>query len=142
MLFILDANCPKKIAEGLDILEQGNRRSLIHAKVRHITKLTVPNASDEEVIKLAGKNKAILITYDKGFKTNKHRYKLYKEHYIGVILFHSFKDVVYYWDIVKSFVSRWEELKSAIKDEQIPFLYEISTSGFRSISIDEKSKEK
>ena len=41
MLFILDANCPKKIAEGLDLLEQGNKRSAIHAKVRHITKLTL-----------------------------------------------------------------------------------------------------
>ena len=140
MLFILDANCPKKIAEGLDLLEQGNKRSAIHAKVRHITKLTIPNAPDEDVIELVGKNKGILITYDKGFKTNKHRYRLYKEHYIGVILFHSFKEAIYYWDIVKSFVSRWEELKTAIKDEQIPFLYEITTSGFKQIDINEKRK--
>src|ERR1700722_10652859 len=108
MLFILDANCPKKIAEGLDLLEQGNKRSDIHAKVRHITKLTLANSTDEEVIELTGRNKGVLITYDKGFKTNKHRYQLYKEHYIGVILFHSFKEAIYYWDIVTSFVSRWE----------------------------------
>jgi len=68
MLFILDANCPKKIAEGLDLLEQGNKRSSIHARVRHITKLTAANANDNEVIELTGKNKAILVTYDKGFK--------------------------------------------------------------------------
>lgn len=142
MLLIFDANCSKKIAEGLDLLEQGNKRSPIHAQVRHITKLTIPNATDEEIIELVGMNKGVIITYDKGFKTNKHRYQLYRQHSIGVILFHSYKEVIHYWDIVKSFIGRWEELKQTIKDENFPFLYEISVTKLTKINVNEKRKKK
>jgi hypothetical protein len=140
MLLIFDANCSKKLAEGLDLLEQGNQKSEIHAQVRHITKFLKPDATDNEVIQIVGRNKGIIITFDTGFKKIKHRYKLYEEHQIGVILFHSHKDVIYYWDIVKSFVSKWEDLKRKIHEDKVPFLYEISMKGFNKIPLDEKGK--
>ena len=136
------ANCSPKIAEGLNLLKEGNKRSPIHAKVMHITKLIKANATDEQVIEVTGRNKGTIVTFDKGFKTIKLRYKLYKQHNIGVILFHSYKEVVYYWDFVKAFILKWEQLKEAIKKEKIPFLYEITTSGFKPIDLDEKDKEK
>src|ERR1700722_13757601 len=142
MLFVFDANCPKKLAEGLEILEQGNKRSALFAEVKHVSKLTLPSAKDEEVVDITSRNKGILITYDTGFKTNKHRYQLYRQKHVGVILFHSYKEVIHYWDIVKSFVNKWEELKEFSSIEQSPFLVEIGIYGFKKIDIDEKGKDK
>ena len=58
------------------------------------------------------------------------------------VYFHSYKEVIYYWDIVKSFISRWEELKEKMKAEAFPFLFEISTSGFKKIDMDQKGNGK
>ena len=89
-----------------------------------------------------GRNKGVIVTYDKGFKTNKHRYQLYKQHKVGVILFHSYKEAIYYWDLVKSFISRWEELKQKIKDEQFPFLYEITVTKLTKLNLEKKKRGK
>jgi predicted nuclease of predicted toxin-antitoxin system len=142
MLFVFDANCPKKLAEGLEILELGNKRSSLFAEVKHISKLTLPSAKDEEVIDITGRNKGILITYDTGFKSNKHRYQLYRQKHVGVILYHSFRSVIFYWDIVKAFVDEWEKLKEFADAKKPPFLLEISVRGFHEIDIDEKGKSK
>jgi hypothetical protein len=34
-----------------------------------------------------------------------------------------------YWDIVKAFVNKWEELKTEISISKIPFAFEINKQG-------------
>jgi PIN domain-containing protein len=135
MLFIFDAHCSQRFADGLNLLEEGNTRSPLQAEVKHMKAFLPGNASDEELIEMVGKKNAILITYDRGFKTIKHRYKLYKEHNAAVIFYHSYKDVIHYWDIVVSFIKKWEELKKEINKYEKPFAVEISNTGFKQLTF-------
>jgi hypothetical protein len=121
------------MVEGLNILEQGNTSSPLQVEFRHITDFLPSDATDEQVIEEVGKHQGILVTYDKGFKTIKLRYQLYKQHDIGVIFFHSFKDVIRYWDFVVSFIIKWEKLKQHIVSLHKPFAVEISITGFRDL---------
>ena len=125
------------MAEGIDHLESGNSRSRLNASVKHIKVFLPGNATDEEIIEVAGKQDGIIITYDLGFKKLKARKRLYKQFGIGVIVFHTLRDVVHYWDVVRSFVNRWEELKEEIHVKKKPFLMEISLKGFVDVALDE-----
>lgn len=90
-------------------------------------------ATDEEIIEAAGKNEGIIITMDKDFRHMKHYFQLYKAHKTGVIIFRSSK--LSYWDIVKSFINRWEELKESAINETIPFAFQINTKGIQKLDF-------
>ncbi len=129
MLFIFDNQCSPRLANGLNILEQGNTLSPYQCEVKHIRELIPSNSDDVDVTKAAGDNEAILITYDRDFKELKQFGELYKQHNVGVVFFRSYKKVLRYWDLVLSFVNHWEELKRKVAETKKPFVFEITLKG-------------
>jgi predicted nuclease of predicted toxin-antitoxin system len=134
MLFIFDNNCPPALAKGLNLIEEGNDRSPIKVKVSHVRDFLNENATDEEIIKCAGENKGIIITYDKDFKHIKHYYALYRDFKVGVVFYKSGKHMNY-WEMVKTFINRWEEMKSNVKDSNLPFAFEVNSKGVNKLSF-------
>lgn len=135
MVLLFDQNVPKKIAEGLTLLEQANYKSKHKAEVAHISILNRDGITDEDVIKLAGELKATIITFDADFKHKKHYYKLYKEYNVGILLFKSSKGVINYWDNVVLIISKWEELKEKISKANKPFAFELGKHGIQTLSF-------
>ena len=135
MTYIFDENYSYRLAEGLSILEEGNVRSSIKTKITHVKQLGLQSATDEEIIEHAGKIKGVIITMDKDFKHMKHYYALYKAHHCGVIVFRSSKNVIHYWDIVKSFINKWEELKVELSNNTPPFAFQINSKGIQMLTF-------
>lgn len=129
MYFIFDNQCSHRLAKGLALLEEGNKRSPIQCTIKHVSELIPGSSTDEEVIIEAGKRSAIIITYDRDFKELRNHAKLYKEHNCGVVFFRSYKNVLIYWEIVLSFINRWEEIKEMCKNRKRPFVLEVSKRG-------------
>lgn len=129
MLFVFDENLPPTLCAALNLLEQSNFASPIKVKLMTATELMGRDgATDEELIVGLGKVGGILITQDTGFKKQKHRYNLYKQHGVGVVLYQCpVKDV--FWDKVISFVNNWEKIKQHTKNSEIPFGFVIGKSG-------------
>ena len=133
MLFIFDENYSNRFAQGLKLIEQGNLKSSIPVDITHIKLLSLEGAADEDIIEAAGKKNGIIITMDKDFKHIKHYYQLYKQHNVGVVIFKSSKNVIYYWDIVVAFINRWENLKKLLSEDDLPFVYEINSGGIQKL---------
>lgn len=135
MKYIFDENFSYRLAQGLSLIEQGNLKSKTQAEITHVKFLGLEGATDEEIIEAAGKNDGIIITMDKDFRHMKHYFQLYKIHKTGVIIFRSSKGKLSYWDIVKSFINKWEELKQGILNESIPFAFQINTKGIQKLEF-------
>jgi predicted nuclease of predicted toxin-antitoxin system len=135
MKYIFDENFSHRLAQGLSLIEQGNLKSKIHTEITHVKFLGLEGATDEEIIEAAGKNEGVIITMDKDFRHMKHYFQLYKTHKTGVIIFRSTKGKLSYWDIVKSFINKWEELKESIINESVPFAFQINTKGIQKLEF-------
>ncbi len=135
MTYIFDENYSYRLAEGLRLIEEGNLRSKIKIEITHVKFLQLEGATDEQLIEAAGKLNGRIITMDKDFRHMKHYYTLYKKHKTGVIIFRSSKGVIHYWDIVRSFINRWEELKEEISNATLPFAYQINSKGIQKLSF-------
>lgn len=133
--YIFDENYSFRLAEGLKLIEEGNLRSKVKIVITHIKFLGLLGATDERIIEEAGKHNGIIITLDKDFKHMKHYYSLYTKHKTGVVIFRSSKGVIHYWDIVKSFINRWEELKEAVSKEPFPFAFQINSKGIQKLEF-------
>jgi len=135
MLFIFDAHCSQRLAEGLNLIETGNTKSPLQSEIKHIKAFTKGNATDIEIINILKQQDAILITYDKDFRHDKAYFALYKKHSVGVVFFRSYKNVIHYWDIVKAFIKEWEDLKKMCSTESKPFAIELNNRGFSKLHI-------
>lgn len=134
MLFIFDENFSPKLSEGLHLLEQGNRKSENIASVTHIVTLAGKyGTADDKVIEIAGANKGIIVTQDNDFRRMKHKYPLYNQHKVGVIFFQSYKDSKGYWNMIKSVITQWVEIKNVIQDETPPFAYKVNRYGIEKL---------
>jgi PIN domain-containing protein len=130
MLFIFDENYPPEFVRGFSIIETANHHNPIKAQIIFaIDFMGKSGASDEELIAKASKQKAIIITQDSDFRRIKHYKTLLIEHEVGYIYFKVPKGSHRYWDIVKAFVNKWDEIKQNIKKDTIPFAYEINKTG-------------
>jgi predicted nuclease of predicted toxin-antitoxin system len=131
MRFLFDENCPIHLANGIKHLEQGNHKSKHQSEVLYILDFVGKGSSpeDEEVIKIAGKQKAIIVTQDEDFKRIKHYRQSYIEHNVGVIFYKSPSGGMTYWEVVKSFIKTWEEMKKELSKLQPPFVCEIHKQG-------------
>ena len=129
MLFIFDENYPSEFVKGFAILEKANRRSPIQVDVVFSGDFIGLSASDEDIIKKATQKNAVIITHDSDFKRIKHYKPLLIEHSVGYIYFKVPKGKYQYWDIVKAFINKWEDLKAEIAGATIPFAFEISKVG-------------
>jgi hypothetical protein len=130
MLFIFDENYPPEFVKGLAILEQANQRTPIKADIVFaVDYMGMRGADDTDIIKKATKQDAVIVTHDADFKRIKHYKPLLIEHSVGYIYFKVPKGGYHYWDIVKSFIVKWEDLKKDINGDTIPFAYEVSKTG-------------
>jgi len=114
MHFVFDANLPHRLAEGLNVLESGNRRTDNPAIVGHVFDFLPNNATDEEIILQAKVAQWIIITQDLGFGRIEHQFELLKLHGISVIFFRPLRKGFSYWEYVKTFVNKWEDLKAEV----------------------------
>ena len=128
MHFIFDANLSFRLAEGLRIFESGDTRSVI-TKIDHSDTLLGKSASDEEIIKIAGKTNAIIISQDDDFKRIKSNKELIKQLGVGYVMYRPPKHGSRYWEIIESFVVGWQRLKMKLSEEKPPFLYQIDRKG-------------
>ena len=123
MLIIFDENIPYSIAEGLNIIVKD-------FEISHPTKLfNRKGVKDDELIKYAGENSAVIVTYDNDFKNIKLKGGLYVHHKIGVFFIKFDKKEKKYWHIVKQIVNNFEFIKDIISTERKPFVYELSNKG-------------
>lgn len=130
MLFIFDENYPIEFVKGFAILEKANRRSPITVDVVFSGDLMGKNGCDDiEIIAKATNQNAVIITHDSDFKRIKHYKALLIEHRVGYIYFKVPKGKYQYWDIVRAFINKWEDLKTDIYNATIPFAFEISKQG-------------
>lgn len=136
MKIIFDENYSQKLAEGLNLLEQGNKKEKNKLEVTHIVKITGKmGTEDEKVVEIAGKNNGIIVTLDKDFKRIKHLHNLYKKFNVGVIYYKTSNDNIGYWNMVKSIITRWEEVKNKIDSETVPFAYVIDKRGMQKLDF-------
>jgi predicted nuclease of predicted toxin-antitoxin system len=133
MIYIFDENYSYRLAQGLILIEQGNFKSKFPIEITHVKLLGLEGSNDERLIEEAGKRNGVIITMDKDFRHMKHYYSFYKKYKTGVIIFRSSKGVIHYWDIVKSFINKWEELKEAISNDLLPFAYQINMKGIQKL---------
>ncbi|HET8963889.1 MAG TPA: DUF5615 family PIN-like protein [Chitinophagales bacterium] len=85
MMFLFDENVPYNLVNGLSFIEAVNYKSKFQSTVSHPKNHSTESASDEEIIKLASRLKAIIITFDKDFKHLKKYATLYKNYKLGIV---------------------------------------------------------
>jgi len=127
MHLIFDANLSFRLAEALQILESGDINSKV--KIDHADSLVGKGATDEDIIKVAGKTNAIIISQDDDFKRIKSNRELIKKLSVGYIMYRPPKHGSRYWEIVESFILGWQDLKQIISKTTQPFLYQIDRKG-------------
>lgn len=139
MLFIFDENYPHQFVKGFSILEKANRKSPIKVDIVFAvdfmggpkidpatgTRLSI---EDEEIIASASQKGAVIVTHDSDFKRIKHYKPLLVKHAVGYIYFKTPKKYEY-WDKVKAFVNRWEDIKRKVSTSAHPFAFEIDKRG-------------
>jgi len=129
MLILFDENIPVKIAEGLNTIESTNKDTILHCTITHPYIIQKGGTSDDDWIKFAGENKAIILTFDKDFKNVKSKGSLYIQHNIGVFFCKFDKKEKMYWQIVRLFVNSFNLMKNIIVTTPRPFVYRINHHG-------------
>jgi predicted nuclease of predicted toxin-antitoxin system len=130
MLFIFDENFPPEFVRGFSIIEKANKRSSFSVDIVFSPDIMgKQGSSDEEIITKAAKKNAVIVTQDTDFKRIKHYKSLLIQNNVGYVYFKVPGAKNHYWDIVKAFVVKWEELKEAIFRSTHPFAFEINKHG-------------
>lgn len=130
MLFIFDENFPSEFVRGFGIIEKANKRSAFPVEIVFSPDIMGKRgSSDEEIIAKAAKQNAVIVTQDTDFKRIKHYKSLLVQHNVGYVYFKVPGAKNHYWDIVKAFVVKWEELKEGISKATHPFAFEINNHG-------------
>lgn len=129
MLLIFDANYPRSFVDAFKLLETSNKNSPVHVDIIFSDDfMGKQGADDEEIIVKADNLQAVIITHDSDFKRIKHYKTLLVKHRVGYVYFKTAKRQTY-WDIVKAFVNKWEEIKKQAEESNHPFALEISKHG-------------
>ena len=139
MHFLFDENMPIRLAKGLEILDAENDYGKI--PVNKFTDITEyykkAGANDPDIVRLAKKNNAIIVSEDDDYKNITATCELVKKLRVGYVLFKLPKKVGRsYDDIVSAFVSAWPALKKEVSGKAPPYMYIIERSG--KISLHEK----
>jgi predicted nuclease of predicted toxin-antitoxin system len=114
MHFLFDENMPLRLAKGLEILDADNEtnRPLVH-KISHMTEHYKPGADDPDIVRLAKRIKAIVVSEDDDYKNISATYELVIRLKIGYVLFKLPKKVgSTYDDKVLAFIKAWPKLKT------------------------------
>ena len=130
MLFIFDANYPPDFVKGLSIIDKADKHSKIPVEVIFSGDfMGSVDCDDEEIIIKASNRNAVIITQDRDFKKIKHYRALMQEHQVGYIFFRIPNGKHLFWDIVKSFINSWAEIKENVSKSEHPFAFEINKKG-------------
>lgn len=134
MIIFLDENFPPQLADALHILQQQlNKRNNTSFQVKSIKTHFREGIKDEEWIPLVGQMQGIVITRDHRIQTIKHQKELFIQHGLGIFFF----DIVSgakYWDIVKFFISKWEDILNKIQNNRTPFSYRYTAKSIMKLS--------
>lgn len=129
MYFLFDENVPYKFVQGLSYIEEANNKTLVKATLTHPRFLNKEGMTDAEEIEIAGQSDAIIVSFDKDFKTIKSHRKLYEQYKVGIVHLRLTRRESNYWGIVMLIINQWEDLKSKISEIEKPFIYEVSSKG-------------
>lgn len=131
MHFLFDENMPIRLAKGLEILDADNQygKSPVH-KISHMKEYYKPGATDPDIVRLAKRLNAIVVSEDDDYKNISSLCDLIKRLRVGYVLFKfPRKSGCTYDDIVASFITAWPNLKKALIGETPPFMFIIDRSG-------------
>lgn len=131
MIILFDENIPSKIAEGINIIDSANKDTILKCTYTHPYLLNKGGELDDNWIEYAGKNRAIIFSFDRDFRQIKSKGKLYVEHNVGVFFFKYKKGDPIYWQTVKLIINHLNEIKSTIVNVPSPFVFEISSLGVK-----------
>jgi predicted nuclease of predicted toxin-antitoxin system len=131
MLFIFDENFPPEFVRGFSIIEKADKRRKVQADIVTSSDFTGKTGfSDESLIEMANGKNAVIVTHDSDFKRIKHYKPLLIKHKVGYIYFSVKSEGDYhYWDIVTSFVNKWQDITSSVLKSKHPFAFEINKKG-------------
>lgn len=130
MLFVFDENFSKNLATGMDLLEKSNPHRKIFVDVTSAEVLMGRRGADDpELYEKVGKLKGAVITKDKDFKEIKLYESVIKEHRAKVLFFKSSKKMIFFWDILKATIDKWEDIKEKLENEAPPYCYEFDIRG-------------
>jgi predicted nuclease of predicted toxin-antitoxin system len=131
MHFLFDEMMPFRLAKGLEILDADNEvgKPLVHS-FTHMTEHYKPGADDPDIVRLAKKLNAIVVSEDDDYKNITATCGLIKKLRIGYILFQLPKKIgSTYDDKVLAFIKAWPELKQKLKGEKPPYMFVINRNG-------------
>jgi predicted nuclease of predicted toxin-antitoxin system len=138
MHFLFDENMPIQLARGVQLLDKENELGKPPVTiVDHICDHIKKGSPDTDVVRLAKKLGAVVVSQDDDYKTIQATHQLVKKLKIGYVLFKSPKKLGSTYDeIVQAFIGAWPALKEKLRDEKPPFMFTIHPNG--KVSKDEK----
>lgn len=127
MIIYIDENLPPQIAKGMDILQKPlNKRYKNDFEIKSIKEVFGQGIKDEKWIPIAGKEKAVALTQDFRIQRMRHQRDLFNQHGLGIIFFNTPKGGLSYWEFVKNFTKRWEEILKIADNEKKPFAFKFN----------------
>ena len=124
MNIFIHENLPAQIAQGLQLLEDGNDEGV---SVKSIKAEFGTGAKDEDWIPELGKLKAIVITQDHNIHRKQLQRQLYQQHKVDLVVFKSLgKHGYIYWQMVENIIKHWQEIKDSVRDTKPPFAFVIT----------------
>lgn len=135
MIIYIDENLPPQLAEGLNKLQEPlNKRNKTDFEIKSVKTVFGEGAKDEDWIPIAGKENAISITQDFRIQTTRHQKELCENYGLGIFFFTS-KNIKY-WQIVKTFIDKWEEILRIIETNKTPFAYRFNVRSSKMEKLD------
>jgi hypothetical protein len=129
MLFVLDENFSKNLAEGLDLLEKSNPGSKIPVNVISAQMfMGRKGAADEEILDALG-DRGVFFSKDKDFKQLKLYARLIEGRKTKVLFFRYSRKMVLFWDLLTELITHWEKIKEELSKQAPPYVYEFSFGG-------------
>lgn len=122
----LDENLSEYVASALNSLSKGyfDNIEVLSTKI-----VFGRGVVDEGLIPKIGAQQGILVTKDIAISHTRLQYELCKDHGIGVFFLNLPKGQSKHWDMVKVFITKWEEIALIIEKRKAPFAYRIQPSG-------------
>lgn len=127
-----DENFSPYLVQALQALENSDGRLTIHS-----TKLIMPGAKDEDVIRLVASNNGVLFTRDTDFHKQKMLRDIIVKNHVGLVYYSIKNDN--FWSQVKYIMYNWEQLRSQIISKKKTFACRIVRDGKGKSKIEKKT---
>lgn len=128
MLFLFDAQMPKRLANGLQMLDNDNLAQ-INVEIVHADDVCGQGTPDPDIIKKAAELSAVIVSEDDDFKRLKANKQLIKQLNVGYVLYKPPRHGSRYWEKAVAFILAWENLKTKIRTLQPPFILNVDKKG-------------